>query len=102
MAANKLNSLTIASFNVNGINSFTRRQRIFSFLADKNFDVNFLQETHIHDPKTLEAAKKEMARQERLGPGSSFIKGVAVLFNSRLVFKILITFMTTNLVCSLK
>jgi exonuclease III len=88
MAAHKINSFKIASFNVNGINSFARRQRIFTLLNDENFDIIYLQETHIFDPVIAEAAKREWQGQSVWSLGAPMSKGVAVLFNKRLVFKL--------------
>ena len=74
--------LNIATFNVNGINEYNKRNSIFRKLRDMNLDIICLQETHI-EAQNIETVKKHWQQMSIWSPGpSGKSRGVAILFKS--------------------
>ena len=42
-------AVSICTINVNGITEHSKREKVFKYLLDKQFDIYLLQETHLPD-----------------------------------------------------
>ena len=42
-------AVSICTINVNGIAELPKREKLFKYLLDKNFDIYLLQEMHLSD-----------------------------------------------------
>ena len=69
-----MTTLNIATYNVNGINDNQKRKDIFEKLKTLNYDIIFLQETHIEYNK-IEKVKKEWGPPSIWNPGPSSSSG---------------------------
>jgi exonuclease III len=79
-------SLKLVSLNCNGlINRKTnKRDRIFTFLQSLNYDVVFLQETHINDEREREIFKRAWTGMSFINLGNFHSSGAAILFRKGL------------------
>lgn len=74
-----MEGLTLASFNVNGMNVATKRRAVFDKLREVRADISFIQETH-STPAVAHLWKAEWGGQAFFSHGLSNSRGVAVLF----------------------
>lgn len=58
-----MQNLKIISWNVNGINSVSKRKHIFHWLQKRNCNVIALQETHIKKPDTKYLINKRLGEE---------------------------------------
>lgn len=72
-------AVSLVSINVNGIAEHHKRVKVFESLKTLNFDLFFLQETHLADTLSGKAWEKEWGGQCAWSPGSNRSAGVAVL-----------------------
>ena len=77
----------VVALNVNGLSSRSKRQRLFTFLAEHAYDVVVLLETHCEGPSTAAAWLREgagpgrpWAGEARWAHGTGSSRGVGVLF----------------------
>ena len=79
-------AIKLASFNVNGLNGKVKRNAVFSKLKKMN-SIIFMQETH--SAQNAEAVwKSEWGNDIFFSHGSTSSRGVAILFPSKLEYKI--------------
>jgi exonuclease III len=76
-----MNSLTIATCNVNRLKNKKKRKAFFTYFRVSNYDIIFLQETHCHQRKEQKLWSLEWDGQSIWSLGSNHSKGVCVLFN---------------------
>ena len=62
-----------------------KKRAVYIFLRSKQCDIIFLQETHCHLKKEEFRWGKEWEGQNYWSKGTSHSKGVAILFNSKLI-----------------
>ena len=85
--ADQLNSLTIASFNINGASRYQKQKDVFDYIRNKNFDIIMLQETHIKSD--AEKYIRSLWGYDCFVCGSSSAsKGVAILFKNSFTYKV--------------
>lgn len=82
-----MESLKVVSMNVNGINNATKRRVIFNHFRKQKADIYLIQETHASE------SSERMWKHEWGGPavfsnGSSCSRGVAILMDRNLQFKL--------------
>ncbi len=58
MTSETLNSVTVCSWNVDGLNSPVKRTRILSHLAKLKVEIALLQETHLIQSEALKLKQK--------------------------------------------
>ena len=82
-------SFSTATLNANGLRKDKDRRALFFWLKTLCIDIIFLQETHCH-PEDVQNWKKEWGGDDESfwSTCSSNMKGVAVLFNCKLDYKI--------------
>ena len=69
------------SINVMGLRHDKKRKNIFQWLLAQNFDVMFLQETHIYQQKDIDTINNEWQGRHHWADGSYHSAGVGVLFS---------------------
>ena len=74
-------TLRIASLNCRGLGDFSKRRDMFSYLRDKNFSIDLLQDTHF-TPGIEDRVTREWGYHAYFSPFSSNSRGVAILFNN--------------------
>ena len=72
-------AVSLVSININGIVEHHKRVKVFKSLKSLNFDLFFLQETHLTDTLSGKAWEKDWGGKCALSPGSNRSAGVAVL-----------------------
>lgn len=72
-------TLKIVTFNVNGLNSKNKRDRVLAYLNNLNADIILLQETKIINETTLNKIKLEWKGQSFWDLGSRNARGTAIL-----------------------
>lgn len=79
--------MSYGTWNVNGLGSAAKRRKILNYLKTKNLHVVFLQETHA---SAQESAKvyRDWVGHVAFSEGSSKSRGVAILINRCLQFKL--------------
>ena len=82
-------SFSIATLNANGLRNDRNRRALFFWLKSLHIEIIFLQETHCH-PGDLKKWKKEWGGDDESlwSTFSNSVKGVAVLFNCKLDYKV--------------
>lgn len=75
------------TFNVNGIQGYLKRRKIFGILKDHKIDIALLQECH-STPENELVWQNEFGGNIFFSHGSSESRGVAILFRRGLVYKI--------------
>ena len=85
--ASKAHLLSFASLNVRGARDFKKRNSLFFWLKEKQFDIVFLQESYWTDT-LLSKIKKEWDGKILLNAGTEHSKGSAILFRKDLKFEI--------------
>lgn len=91
----KMDNLSISTWNVNGLGHPIKRKKVFSILNSKQFDVVFLQETHLSAEES-EKLCRGWVSQVHDNAGSSQSCGVLTLINRRLQFKYIRQFKDTR------
>ncbi len=82
-----MESIKFCSFNVNGLGNRPKREKIFSWLKQNNFNICFLQELHCTlDSK--ETWKKQWGHELYLSGNSSNSKGIGILINLNSTYEI--------------
>ena len=89
-------SFLIASFNVNGLRTPTKRKKIFAHFHHSPYDIILLQETHVL-PTDIPTWKSEWKTPSYWNPGPSYQScGVAILLNSHKQFNVIDSGHDTN------
>ena len=83
-----LMAVSLASINVNGIAERHKHIKVFELLRSFNFDLIFMQETHLADTFSGEAWEKDWGGQCAWSPGSNRSAGVAVFVHPNSSVKI--------------
>ncbi len=86
--SSKFDNLCISTWNVNGLGQPIKRKKIFSILKSKQYDIVFLQETHLSAEES-DKLRKDWVSQVFFSVGSSQSRGVITLINKKLQFKCL-------------
>ena len=81
-------AVSLVSINVNGIAERHKRVKVFECLKSLNFDLFFLQETHLADSLSGKAWENDWGAQCAWSPGSNRSAGVAVLVHPKSSVKI--------------
>ena len=80
-----MTTLKVATFNVDGINNFNKRNSIFEKLKEEKIDIIFLQETHV-ELKNIREVKEHWQGKSIWNPGpSGKSRGTAILFGGNKV-----------------
>lgn len=99
MAHNRTSSqsggITLASWNVRGLNSQVKRAKVFSYLRSISADIIFLQETHIKHGEQ-NRLKCNWISQFFQSTFSCRARGVAILFRNSVLFKHISTLTDPN------
>ena len=85
--ASKAHLLSFASLNVRGARDYKKRNSLFFWLKEKQFDIVFLQESYWTDT-LVSKIKKEWDGKILLNAGTEHSKGSAILFRKDLKFEI--------------
>jgi len=80
--------LILKTFNVKGIDDYTKRQEIFMWCKEQNPDILFLQETHSCKNKS-KTWKREWGSDIIFSHGESNARGVCICFNKNLNYNII-------------
>lgn len=83
----KMDKISIATFNVNGINIATKRRAIFQNIRRLNIDLCCLQETHA-SPGTIDIWQREWGGQILHSNGQQNARGMAILVRKSLQIKV--------------
>ena len=81
-------NLRIMSYNVQGLQSSEKRMDVFDYLKDKNNDIYYLQDTHFTDENEYQIIDKWGNSNSHFSNFKSNARGVAILFNNNLDYKI--------------
>ena len=81
-------NLRIMSYNVQGLQSSEKRMDVFDYLKDKNYDIYCLQDTHFTDENEYQIIDKWGNSNSIFSNFKSNARGVAILFNNNLDYKI--------------
>ena len=82
------NSIKVATCNISGLRLKSKRQSVFNWLRQLNYDIIFLQETHCHLKQEVHKWSREWDSQCFWSRGTNRSRGVAVLFNRKQVYDI--------------
>ena len=82
------NCIKIATMNCRGLGNFQKRRDVFHYLRDKGFSFYFLQDTHF-DPTMESRIKAEWGYEAFFFSYSTNARGVAILVNNNVEFKVL-------------
>ena len=74
-------AVSICTLNVNGIAEFTKQEKVFNALQQKQFDIYLLQETHLPDVETGKLWEKQWGGRALWSPGTTRSAGVGLLVN---------------------
>ena len=74
-----INTVRIASVNVNGLNNKAKRQNTFRWFDKKRFDIILVQETHCNNTDTEQSWMKDWNGDSFWNHGTNLSKGVSVL-----------------------
>ena len=77
-------NLSFCSINVHGLLDKDKRNRIFQFCKIKQFDVVFVQETHLHSVNLLQQWQRQWGDQSFWSFGSSHSAGVGILLSKNI------------------
>ena len=77
------NTLNILSLNVRGINEKKKRQKVFFWLKQQNFDIYLLQETHLGTERNKLKWSNEWSGKSFWTVNSTNSKGVSILLNKK-------------------
>lgn len=91
----KMDNLSTSTWNVNGLGHPIKRKKVFSILNSKQFDVVFLQETHLSAEES-EKLCRGWVSHVYYNAGSSQSCGVLTLINRRLQCKYIRQFKDTR------
>lgn len=80
-----LNSVTVSSWNVGGLNNSVKRTRILSHLAKLKSEIALLQETHLTQPEALKLKQKWVGQVFHSGFNSKS-RGLAILIHKKTPF----------------
>ena len=80
--------LTVATCNISGLKSDTKRHTVFNWLRSQKCDIIFLQGTHCHLKKDEYRWSREWDGQSIWSRGTNKSRGVAVLFSRKYNFDI--------------
>lgn len=91
----KVGSVTLARWNVRGLNNQIKRAKVFSYLKSVAADILFLQETHIRhsEQRRLRCSWISQVFQSSF---SSKVRGVAILIRKSVPFKHISTISDPN------
>ena len=79
--------VNFASYNVRGLQNYTKRQKIFKYIRDKYYDIVFMQETH-SDVKCEKLWRSQFGGQLFYSHGSSQARGCAIIVKKRIKTKV--------------
>ena len=88
-------TLRIASLNCRGLGEFTKRRDLFSYLRDKQFSIYLLQDTHF-TPGIEDRITREWGYNAYFSSYRSNSRGVAILFNNNIDYKLIKMSKDTN------
>ena len=74
-------AVSICTLNVNGIAELHKREKVFTNLLDKHFDIYLLQETHLPDVTQGELWEKQWGGRALWSPGTNRSAGVGLLLH---------------------
>lgn len=80
--------LKLVSWNIRGLNNKVKRALMFKYLNNHRPHILFLQETHLLGNKIL-ALRRPWVRQAFHATYSSYARGVAILLNKSLAYKVM-------------
>lgn len=80
--------LNLISWNVRGINSPIKRRKILTYLKRQSTDVIFIQETHLSDAEHVKL-RRDWVGHVYHSSFNSKARGVAILINKKLNFKLI-------------
>ena len=75
-----LMAVSICTLNVSGIAELPKREKVFKFLLDKQFDIYLLQETHLSDVMQGKLWETQWGGHALWSPGTNRSAGVGLLF----------------------
>ena len=78
-----MKSFKAMSINVMGLRDNKKRKNIFQWLTTQNFDIMFLQETHVYQQKDIDIINNEWQGRHYWAFGSYHSAEVGVLFSPR-------------------
>ena len=87
LTGNNANTLTISSFNCQGLGNHQKRRDIFHFLRKKQHSIYCIQDTHF-EKKMEQYIKAEWGYECFFSSYRSNARGVAILFNNNFEFKV--------------
>ena len=90
-----INNVKIGSMNVRGLAEKTKRQDVFNWLKQKKYSILCLQDVHVGQ-KNRNAFIKDWGGEVLLSSVSTESRGVAVLFNKTLDYKVIRSDHDTN------
>ena len=82
------NYISFVSMNCQGLSNMDKRSYTFNFLRNKNYSVYFLQDTHF-TTKEQNYIRTQWGFECYFSNYSSQSRGVAILFNNNIEFKVL-------------
>lgn len=85
MSSQTLNSVTVCSWNVDGLDSLVKRSRILSHLAKLKSQIAFLQETHLIQSEAFKLKQKWVGQVFHSGYNSKS-RGVTILVHKKTPF----------------
>ena len=80
----KNSQISILTLNVNGLLGNAHRSAIFTYFLLKAYDIVLLQETHVHDAKTVSLFKREWPGRSFFTIGTTPTSGCAILLRDGL------------------
>ena len=82
-----METLKIISMNCRGLQDVKKRKDVFKFLREKQFDIYCLQDTHFTE-KDYTYVRSQWGYECYISPGRTDSRGVAVLFNNKIEYKV--------------
>ena len=79
--------LTIATFNINGASNYEKQKDVFDYLRKRNFDIIFLQETHVKT-ESENYLRSIWGYNCFVCGNSTASKGVAILFKNSFTYTV--------------
>lgn len=86
----QLNHLHLCTLNTKGLGDKNKRLRLYEWIKEQKVKIIFLQETHF-DNKLIENIKQETKREIFSSNGTSTSRGVAILLDCELDYKMINT-----------
>ena len=83
------NALFVATYNVRGLNDYSKRKQIFEYLNIKKYEIVGLQETHFANETVVKQATEEWEGINIYLEGEQGSKGVGLTFAKYLKVKII-------------